>query len=160
MLSLALLGACSSTPNDPESEDAGEPQRKLSIPSAERYVESPGDEAERPIQIQVLRAADVGAKDRVDVDLSDQGYDPEKEPVKVELINVWDDASRLYANVNYKNTGGACFKSIYILGYDRLGRLISTNVRQIFFQPKQNFVATESFAKDGLAVRWTLLVKD
>ena len=110
--------------------------------------------------IQAVDAPNISALNRPDYDLAEKGYDPDKEPIKVELLNTWDDNGRYYANVRFHNPGRQILKTIFIFGYDRLGRLVTTRSDQTFFRAKANIVRTLNFKKSDRAVRWTVLVKN
>lgn len=165
ILSLTLcthLCACSSTESTDQPEE-GEKRmhaKAFTIPTA--APEDPNEDSwgSDELRIRILNAPDISARNRPSFDLSEKGYDPAKEPIKVQLLNYWDDGSNYFANINFKNTGRQLNKNIYIFGYDRLGRLVSTQVNNTFFRTQQNLVRTLRFSKRGQAVRWTILVKN
>jgi len=111
------------------------------------------------IPIRVIGAPDIGARRRVDLIPTEPGYNPDKEPIKVQLLNYWEDGANYQLNVNFKNTGNQILKTIFIFGYDRLGRLVTTQASQTFFRAKTNVVRTFRFSRRGRAVRWSLVVK-
>ena len=159
-----LLCACTTTKSelDEETDENLQPIQNFSLPSEDRFTdpESVDDEGRRPVNIRVISAPDISARNRPEFDLGEKGYDPDKEPIKVQLLNYWDDNNNFFANINFKNTGRQINKNIYIFGYDRLGRLVSTQVNNTFFRSQQNLVRTLRFSRRGRAVRWTILVKN
>ena len=139
-----------------EEAAAGTPQR-FELPAL-RPVAGEA-EAARPLELRVVGAADISARNRPDFTLSDNGRDPSKEQIQVELLNYWDSRDRYFVNLNFKNPGKQVFKTIFVFGYDKLGRLVSTRGDQTFFREKSNLVRTLSFRKSEPAVRWTVRVK-
>lgn len=167
VLATLLFSACTTVTTEdgqPKTVSKLQPVQQFALPTAHAYVEdmeaNSRRESEPNIELKVVAAPDISARNHPRIDLSEKGYDPAKEPIKVQLLNFWDDTRTYYANLNYKNTGPQVTKNIYIFGYDRLGRLVSTTVRNTFFRKQQNLVRTERFAKGGQAVRWTILVKN
>lgn len=159
-----LLCACTTTKSElnEETEDNLQPIQTFSLPASDRFTDEEyvDDEGRRPVNIRILSAPDISARDHPVFELGEKGYDPDKEPIRVQLLNYWDDSGNFLANINFKNTGRQINKNIYIFGYDRLGRLVSTQVNNTFFRAQQNLVRTLRFSKRGRAVRWTILVKN
>jgi hypothetical protein len=156
-----LTTACTtSTSSKEDSVEKLQPVQTFALPSAQSYEVDPFEESSQPVNIRVISAPDISARRHPVFDLGEKGYDPDKEPIKVQLLNYWDDRSNFFANINFKNTGRQISKNIYIFGYDRLGRLVSTRVNNTFFRTQQNLVRTLRFSKRDRAVRWTVLVKN
>jgi hypothetical protein len=163
LLSSLVLSACTVTDkaSDEDTHKRLQPVQTFSIPTAKSFNEDGDQENEkRPVEIRVVSAPDISARNHPVFDLGEKGYDPSKEPIKVQLLNYWDDKANFFANINFKNTGRQLNKNIYIFGYDTLGRLVSTSVNNTFFRTQQNIVRTLRFSKRGRAVRWSILVKN
>lgn len=160
---MCVLGLAACQSPQPVEEESGAVQGELrpvsfSIPTEESIAEF--QDEEEPLDIQINSAPDISARNHKLIDIAETGYDPKKEPIRVQLLNYWDDNGSYFANINFRNTGAQILKTVFVFGYDRLGRLVSTQANQTFFREKANIVRTLRFGKRDRAVRWTVVVKN
>lgn len=149
-LLLLFLGACAPAPVPSTVE---EERTAVSAGARETAVAAP------PL-FDVIPSPDLSGSDRNEAGLAARPEEEGAPDVVVEVLETFRDGANVHLNVNYVNkTPLQGNKTIHVLHYDRLGRIVNVTSRVFFFRPYQQSMERITVPVASGAVRWTVRVK-
>lgn len=120
----------------------------------------PIPQPENKPEIQIVEQADITAKNREDFSFANSQEQEDSLDIIVEIIEQWDDANNYFTHVNFINTTDRDItKNIYVLHYDRLGRIAESRSLTTYFRANSHFIQLFVFSKHSNQTRWIIKVR-
>lgn len=84
----------------------------------------------------------------------------EEKDIDVKVIEKWFNKNKVFFTVLFRNvTGKGDRKRLYVLGYDKNGRLTYSNNKPQYFQPREQILMTYNFNRSGNITKWIITVR-
>ncbi|MEK7485709.1 MAG: hypothetical protein AABZ60_15405 [Planctomycetota bacterium] len=115
---------------------------------------------DHPRELTVIQNPDISGETREDFVFSNSKEQEESVDIAIEILEKWDDAFNYFTHVNFMNlTDRDITKTVYVLHYDKLGRLIESSSTNTYFRANNHFIQRFVFPKNGIQTRWIIKVR-
>ncbi len=85
--------------------------------------------------------------------------DEANKDIDVKIVEKWFNANKVFFTVLFRNvTGKGARKRLYVLGYDKNGRLTYNDNKPQYFQPREQILMTYNFNRSGNITKWIITV--
>lgn len=146
MMCLSLLG-CQNTTQIPEKDPQLLEVRSIPL-------------SDHPREITVIPNPNISGESREDFVFSNSKEQEESVEIAIEILEKWDDAFNYFTHVNFINlTDRDLTRTIYVLHYDKLGRLVESSSVSTYFRANNHFIQRYVFPKNGVQTRWIIKVR-